>query len=42
MTVLAFFAVWFLVSIPFGIALGRFCAAGDLTERVIVPRGDDQ
>ncbi len=37
-TILAFFGLWFLVSIPFGILLGRFVAAGDLTDYVIVPR----
>ncbi len=43
MTILAFLGLWFLVSIPFGIFLGRFVAAGDLTDHVIVPRdrGDE-
>lgn len=41
-TILLWLGVWFLASIPFGIMLGRFIAAGnDLTEHLIVPRGDE-
>ena len=42
MTILAFLALWFLASIPFGIMMGRFCARRDLAHYVIAPsdRGD--
>lgn len=38
MTILLFLGVWFLVSVPFSIFLGKFIAQGDLTDYVIVPR----
>ena len=44
-TVLTVLAVWFLASIPFGILMGRFIAAGqsgDLSRYLANPKDDER
>lgn len=44
-TLLIVLAVWFLASIPFGIFMGRFIAAGqsgDLSRYLANPKDDEQ